>query len=768
MDINPDTNARLEWFSHERIMKLYPGEKADFGTRRLYIIGIGANGADILVSCKDIIERRYSHNEAFVRFLGIGLKETLDVSANGSVLDSGERLEIDPEEAVYPYLNDPEKIPAAARSWFDEGLRNYTPAKPTYGLTKRQCARMALFHYFDKILKIFGSAINDFTKQPNKPLEIVFTGNLGDAFFGGMMIDLANIAKSMFRSIGCPITVNAYMLAADTALLQGLEGRDLAIFYANTLVAKTELDRFQYQKKKYSQKFAENYVFSSDKPPFQSCVINAAEETYEDTVRSMALKITAGCASVFKTDDDAERLLSYDMLGKSENHSFRYICSSVAIDEVPIGKLTSCLALKLVAMTYNHLVKKSAGEMELGMISRKAVPSDLILASSGGDLPRFEYDENRNPLFSLKSLKNGTEASKKYVLERVEIIAELCKNSAKSYGDEVYDQVHKLCEQARLDNEKGPYYAAEIARRCLAELKTAIANTKELIDRADTDVSREEKQLSSEQRSLKGLFGAKTNQAYVEQIRRYADALRGKHTGAVMLDFYRDLHDRLNEYYMNDLSRLTDLFSAAIDKFHNIADELKPRENDNTDRFVHDAFDASAESVISLLSRLADELPESTTSHLFKRNELLKAADSGDPWAFAAEAAAMTALCFNKVLNGGYDGLCNMFGADKDVSKALEGCLAGINVVTPTAEGDPLVRIICPRDVKSGDIAGLKAAHSSLAHVWNSSPLPQTVMVQKIKGNVALDKFKDYKQWENMRYAYVNDSLKKHGIHIFN
>lgn len=759
-----DTNARLEWFSPERIMKIYPGDKARFGSRRLYIIGIGANGADILIKCKDIAENHYTCDRPFIRFLGIGLKEMLDVSENGSVLEADERLEIDPEEAVYPYLNDPDKIPAAAKTWFDEGLRNYTPAKPTYGLSKRQCARMALFHYFDKLLKIFGSAINDFSKSKN-PLEIVLTGNLGDAFFGGMMIDLANIAKSMFKTLGCPVTVNAYMLAADTALLQGLDGRDLAIFYANTIVAKAELDRFQYQKKKYSQKFAENYTFSNDKPPFQTCTINAAEETYADTVKNMALKITAGCASVFKSDDDTERLLSYDMLGTSENHAFRYICSGIAVDEVPVGKLTSYLSLKLVVMTYNYLVKKSAGEMELGMIARKTVPNDLILAAKAGDLPKFEYDENRNPLFSMKSLKNGTEASKKYVGERVEIIAEMCKNAAQSYGDELYEYVRGLCEQARCDNEKGPYYAAEIARKCLSELKTAIAAAKETIDRAETDVVREEKLLSKEQHSIKGLFGAKTNDAYIEQIKRYADTLRGKLTGGVMLDFYNDLHKRINEYYMNDLSRITDLFSAALDKFHNIADDMKPSDND---RFVTDAFDASDESVRSLLSKLADELPESTTSHLFKRSGLLKAAESDDPAGFAAEAASMTAMCFNTVLNGGYEGLCGLFGADKDVSKALEGCLVSINVTTPAAEGDPLVKIVCPRDVKSGDIAGLKAAHSTLAHVWNSSLLPHTVMVQLIKGNVALDKFKDYKQWENMRYAYVNDSLKKHGIHIFN
>lgn len=761
-----DANDKLEWFSSKRIMKLYPGEKAQFGSRRIYIIGIGANGADILIKCKDIAEDRYACDKSSVRFLGIGLKEHLDVSRNGSVLEADERLEIDPEEAVYPYLNDPEKIPAAARTWFDEGLRNYTPAKPTYGLGKRQCARMALFHYFDKIRKLFGEAINDFSKE-KKPLEIAFTGNLGDAFFGGMVMDLAYIAKEMFKSMSCPVTVNAYMLAADTALLQGLEGRDLAIFYANTIVAKAELDKFQFQKKKYSQKFAENYTFSCDKSPFQSCVINAAEETYEDTVANTALKIVADCASVFKTDDDAERLLSYNMLGNSENHTFRYICSGISVEQIPTGKLTSFLALKLVVLTYNYFVKKSVGQMELGIISRKAVPSDLILAVNAGDLPKFEYDENLNPLFSLKSLKNGIGATKNYVSERVDIIAKMCSDSVKDYGNEVYDNIHELCEQARCDNEKGPYYAAEIVRKCLSELKSAIAAVKETLDSSEIDLAREEKVLTAEQHSIRGtlgLFGAKSNEGYIECIKRYVEVLRGAKTGGIMLQLYNDLYSRLNDYYTNDLSKITNLFSAAIDRFHSIADEMKPSE----DCFVSDAFDASEESVTSLLSKLADELPESTTSHLFKRCNLLKAADSEDPKDFAAEAAAMTALCFSEVLSGGYDGLCGLFGVKRDVSEALEGCLGRIQTTTPAAEDDQLVRMICPRDVKSGDIAGLKAAHGGLGHVWNNSPLPHTVMVQQIKGNVALDKFKDYKQWENMRYAYVNDSLKKHGIHIFN
>ncbi|MGN0678207.1 MAG: hypothetical protein ACI4JS_00930, partial [Oscillospiraceae bacterium] len=85
----------------------------------------------------------------------------------------------------------------------------------------------------------------------------------------------------------------------------------------------------------------------------------------------------------------------------------------------------------------------------------------------------------------------------------------------------------------------------------------------------------------------------------------------------------------------------------------------------------------------------------------------------------------------------------------------------------PASDEQPLVRAVCPQNAQMEDIAGLRAVHNNLNSVWTNSSLLHTVIVQQVVGGVKLDQFKDYEQWENMRYAYVNDSLKKHGIHIF-
>ena len=54
-----------------------------------------------------------------------------------------------------------------------------------------------------------------------------------------------------------------------------------------------------------------------------------------------------------------------------------------------------------------------------------------------------------------------------------------------------------------------------------------------------------------------------------------------------------------------------------------------------------------------------------------------------------------------------------------------------------------------------------------MGYIWNGSVLGTAAVVTQIKGDVKLESFNDYQQWENMHYAYINDSLKKHGIHIF-
>lgn len=763
-----DYRAKVQWLSPRRVMKLYSGEKASYGSRRLFVIGIGSNGIDILIKCKDIAENRYGSDKSKIMFLGIGLKEQLDgAECHGSVLEPEERIEIDPDEAIYPYLNDPAKLPAEAASWFDEGLRNYTPNKPVYGLSKRQCARIALFHCFDTLKERLGAAVKAFSREKST-IEIVFTGNLGDAFFGGMVIDLAYVTRAFFAPEKCPITVTASMLAADTALQQGLDGRDLAIFYANTIVTKCELDKFQFQKKEYSQKFSAAYTFSSNKAPFSSCFINAAEETYKLTVENTALKILTDTALLFKQDDDADRLLSYNMLGNAAQHTFRYLCSGTAVDEIPMGKIVSYLTLKTVMMLNNLLMKNSAGTAQLNMISSKVIPDEMFLALKAGEIPKIEYDENLNPLFSARSIKNGAQSTKTYVNERLEKIAELCGQGLNIYLDKVYAEVTEVCENACGDNEKGPYYAVEIIKRCLSALKMAIEKKNEQIENADADVPRDEHQLMADWRAIHGtfgLFGTKDTSTYISRMKKYAEGRRIQLTGKIVLEFYGKLQDRLNKYYNDRLCGITGLFSEAVDFFNGMEEEMRPMDGG----FVRDAFDASTEQVRAKLDRLVEQLPEETLKMAFRRSRMLAAVLSDDPKLFAAEACEIACVCFRGLFSSSYDELCQAFGSNKTVARALEGCIERVCAVTPVADAEeqPLVRAVCPQNAQMEDIAGLRAVHNNLNSVWTNSSLLHTVIVQQVKGGVKLDGFKDYEQWENMRYAYVNDSLKKHGIHIF-
>lgn len=760
-----DFRTRVEWLSPERVMKLYKGKKAAYGSRRLFVIGIGSNGIDVLIKCKDIAENRYGTDKSKIMFLGIGLNEDLcSAQINGSVLDDDERLEIDPEESIYPYLNDPSKLSPEMAEWLDEGLQNYTQNKPVYGLKKRQCARLALFHYFDRIKNVFGTAVKSFSGD-SSTIEIVFTGNLGDAFFGGMAIDLAYIVRAFFAPDKSPVNVTAAMLAADTALQQGLDGRDLAIFYANTVVTKCELDKFQSQKREYSQRFTPAYTFSSSKPPFSSCFINAAEDSYELTVENIAMKILTDSALLFTQDDDADRLLSHNMLGNATTHTFRYLCSGTALDEIPMGKIASYLTLKTVIMLKNLLLKNKADDV-VNIYASKVAPDEMLLALKAGDIPNIEYDERLNPLFSVKSLKKGAQSSRNYVVERLEKITELCRDGAAIYMDKVYTDVTEVCDKACCDNEKGPYYAADIINRCLATLKRAIEKKKSQIKDADVSVPHDEKLLMEEWRRIHGTFGlfaSKDTSDYISRMKKYAEDRKVQLTGKILVEFYDGLSNRLENYYNEKICTITKTFDAAEEYFTNITEHLKPTHSG----FVRDAFDASEENVKKKLDNLVEQIPEMTISLIFKKSRILAAALADDPRLFAAEACGISCICFKGLFSASYDELCQSFGSDKTVARALEGCIERVNAVTPVADEQPLVRAVCPQNAKMEDIAGLRAVHNNLNSVWTNSSLLHTVIVQQMKGGVKLDQFKDYQQWENMRYAYVNDSLKKHGIHIF-
>lgn len=212
----------------DRVMKMYRGSKSAFGTKKLFVIGIGQSGVDCLIRAKHIAENRFQKDRSRIRFLGIDVNDFVNgAEFCGSVLEDEEKLAIDPDTAIYKYLNDPDKMTEYEKDWFDEGLKNYTPNKPVYGLRKRQCGRLALFRCFGSIMKTLGAAVTSFGAN-DRPLEIAVVGSLGDAFFGGMMIDIGYLLRTLFETATYPVTVVAYMFAGDTSEFIEKEGRDLA------------------------------------------------------------------------------------------------------------------------------------------------------------------------------------------------------------------------------------------------------------------------------------------------------------------------------------------------------------------------------------------------------------------------------------------------------------------------------------------------------------------------------------------------------------
>ena len=766
--INDTTANEFEWLKPDRVMKLYRGSKSAFGTKRLFVIGIGKNGVDCLMRAKHIAENRFQKDKTRIRYLGIGVNELVDnAEFCGSVLEDGEKLSIDPDEAIYAYLNAPEKMTEFMKEWFDEGLKNYTPNKPVYGLQKRQCGRLALFHYFGSIMKLFGSALTGFGTN-DRPLEIALVGNLGDAFFGGMMLDIGYILRTLFETVTYPVTIVTYMFAGDTSEFTEKEGRDLATAYANTIVSKSELDMFQSRKKRFWQQYNNAIEISSDKPAFTACYITNAEATYEETMEKTALKIMCEPGNIFAQDDDAEKIMSYNMLDKEGSHAFRYLAFSSAVNEIPLGKIVSYVSLKMLGKYMWTLRQRSIGEMELGKISGKVAPNAMLLASKAGDIPKIVYTENLNPLFSLHSLKNGSEASKRYVNDKLKETAELCRNGADMMVEELSGQIKKLCENAVLDREKGPYYALEIIKACLQKLTEASKNLEQQIMNIDDDVSREEKLLAAVYKKLKGtptFMAQKYIESYVDQMKNYAKYRNIQLTGSVVKDFYSRLYDELNKYSDESLRTRTVVFDRIADNTNDILYGESPYLGFG----VKEAFDPlSPENaeIRAVLDRMVESVSDDTMALAFKRADLLSAALKGTK-ELISELLVLVDICVGEFTEKSYDEACQYFTIQNSLASGISDCFERVAITTPTTENVPLTRVICPAKINPSEIAPLHARHKELNDIWNTSASSYSVSIVRIQGAVKLSAFKDYEQWENMRYAYVNDSLKKHGIHIF-
>ncbi len=754
-----EIERKVEWLFPERIEKLYTGQKNMFGINRMLIIGIGNNGTDCVLRCKHLTERRFGSDLRKMRYLCVGEEKALgSASCHGTVLTAEERLPIIPEEAIYNYLNDPKTLPQYARSWFDSGLKNYSPAAPTYGLAKRQCGRLALFHNIAPLRRALEESLAAFSGS-DKSLEIVFVGNIGDAFFGGMFIDLAYICKEIFGKAEYPIKVSCLMFAPDTAELDGTEQRALGNYFVNAIVTKNELDRFQTHRKPFTQKYSDSFEVTSGKPPFNTVFIAPAEKDYEYTMRKAAEKILSRMEVLFKKDDDAERIMSYNMLKPGETHEFRYLTFGAEVCEAPMNRIMSYLALKVFMLLYDRLKKNSAGESKLGQYVLKVMPSDMMLASKNGEIPKPEFNGKKNPVFAPKNLKMGLDGPINYVKQYVEKFSQAVSEGGKVFLPEICYAIISSCEAAKTDISKGPFYSIEIIQKCLTELQNAIAKAKALSSDMSERMKRSRDLVNAAYTKFKSsaLFSGKAAEQFIRELADYTECGRKLKSSKIMAEFYKSVYDKLKEYL--------DTLSAAADAFGGIAAncDLIMAKIKEPDEFAAAAF--PVEELFSRLETMIVQIPEHLLSAALKESGILTL-PADDETATVRAVVFIASKCFDNVFSMSFSELC-AFAGKGGVGYALEQLCEKVGTSLPTSDDFALNRIICPKATRQDDIADLRSDRRGMNYIWNGSVLRHTAVVTQIKGAVRLEDFPDYEKWENMRCAYVNDPLKKYGIHIF-
>lgn len=759
-----EIEKKIAWLMPERIQKLYDGHKNSFEKNRLFIVGIGKNGIDCLLRSKHHVARRFGSGGDFVRFLAVGEDKLLETAnCEGTGLDASECLPIVPEDSIYKYLNSPARLPQYALDWFDTGLKNYSPATPTYGLTKRQCGRVALFHYIKTLTKRISETARAFSDSADS-LEIVVTGNLGDVFFGGMFIDVAYILKSLFEEAKYPVKIDAMFFAADTATLFEKDQRELGNYYANTIISKNELDMFQCYKKPFSQRYSAAFEVNSDKPPFNSVQILPALSSYKLSLDTAAEKILSRVELVFSKDDDAERILSYNILQPHGSHDFRYLTYGVSVCEIPLGKIMSYLSVKVFTMLNHILNANSVGQMQLGQFGAKVTPDGLLLASKGGSLPELDFDEKRNPTFLPRALKISSDSSVGYVEEWAQKMSDLTKKGTEICGKDIVDEIILLCENAKTDMEKGPFYAIEIVKKCLADLRVAIAKENAEYSDMEEQVERARGLVNGAYMKVKtsALFVGKAVEQYIYELKDYGEYQRRLKTSATMREFYQQEYNALEDYLENKLVKAAEAFENIAKNRAAIIEQIS---REDTNVVARDAFSVSDPAVSAKLDDLTERLPAEVLSKAFKASGMLEIPED-DEKALARAMVDIVAKCFNTLLSMSFSEICAFFETD-GISFALEKCLADAQALAPANDEFVLDRIICPKSTMQDEIAALRAERKGMNYIWNSSVLSCAAVVTQIKGDVRLETFNDYPQWENMHYAYINDSLKKHGIHIF-
>ncbi len=761
-----EIESRIGWLTPERVMKLTDRHKSMFGINRLFVIGLGKNGVDCALQCKHITEKRFGTDEKKVRFLCIAEDKYLaEAGCEGTVLTESEQIPIVPEEAIYKYLNNPARLPQAAVSWFDNGLKNYSPAPPVYGMTKRQGGRIALFHNIKNVIMRIGEALNAFSGT-DKSLEIVITGNMGDIFFGGMFIDLAYILKKLFADSSYPVKVNCYMFAPDTAVMFEDDQREQGNYFANTILTKNELDLFQCQRRPFSQQYSSSFEVTSDKVPFNACFIAKAERSYRYTLDCAAEKILNRMEILFTKDDDAERIMSYNMLRPNDTHDFRYLSYGISVYEVPLGKIMSYLCVKVFTLMNHSLNKNSVGERLLGHYGSIVTPDERFLAQKGGDLPALEFDERINPVFSTRSLKVSSDSANEYIENWLDRISASTEKGAEICLEEVTASIVKVCEEAMRDFDKGPFYAAELVKHCLSTLRVTMAKINSEVE----DMTEQKAHYLDVTRTAymkiktSPLFVGKAVEQYINELREYANCCNKMRTGGTLVKFYQDVYDKLEDYLNNTIGAATSAFENVAVNRKQIISEIA---RDNSDLVcARDVISLADSDVIAKLDKLVEDVPQETLSKALLASGILELNGSDDK-AAAKAVVQIVHKCFGNILDMSFSEMCDYFGKKNCLYTAISNGVREAEVPAPMNDDFALNRIICPKSTRQDEIAGLRAEYKGMNYIWNGSVMNCSAAVAQIKSGVRLNGFPDYDQWENMHYAYVNDSLKKHGIHIF-
>lgn len=759
-----EIGQKTEWLKPERIQKLYDGQKSHFGMNRLLIIGIGKNGTDCVLRCMHITEKRFGRDPKKVRFLCIGEQKQLESAYyEGNVPADGDVIPIIPEEAIYKYLNNPAKLPQEALDWFDQGLKNYSPATPTYGLTKRQCGRIALFHNLKPLIKLSGQILAGFGGG-DKPLDIIITGNLGDTFFGGMFIDIAYIMGRLFADVPYPVRINSYLFAADTAALVESDSRDIGGYSANTIVTKNELDKFQLHHKHFQQKYSASFEVDTDKPPFNACFLIPASGSYDLTMNMTAEKILSRMEVLFSKDDDAERIMSYNMLKADESHDFRYLAFGMRGSEAPVGKIMSYLGIKLFTRLNHTLNANNVGLEQLSRYKALVIPNAEYVASKSGSVPQLDFDERMNPAFSAKSIKGNGEEALSAVETWLSAFKSAVINGAPECAKSIADSVIGDCEAAKTDFSKGPFYAQEILKKCFAEIRVASAKLKADLEDMKEQVERTRILERNAMKKVKSaIFVNKAVEQYLFELNGYAQASLEVGTAKPMMDFFDQLHGLLNDYYTNVLQKAIDPFEQISVNRGGIIDSIDDESNDGS--CVGEMFPLD-EKVRAKLDELSESIPKEKLEQYFRESGILDLPED-DEKALASAVTRILRQCFEKELSMDTTEMCEYFGLESYVSGAIKQSIEGAAVTAPVSDNFSITRVICPRSVRQEDIAELRKSHHGISYIWNGSVCSHFTGAAAICAGARLEDFKGYQQWENMHYAYVNDSLKKHGIHIF-